>query len=237
MEPDKSWLLALDLSTRQGELVLDGPSGNFHREIAGDSRVSHLFPAAHEIMSDAGVGPREVGLIGVGRGPGSFTGVRVAVTAAKIIAAVRDIPLVAPDTLMVMAAGAEGTGKPVFTALDARRGEVYYALYRMEDGYPVAITEPCVASPHVAAASLSSWMDMEGTGVIGVGNGIEAYPTVWPEGMEAMGRSGPGPVGLTQMCRLAEERGELCDPIMLVPLYLRRPDASERYGNKGGGPC
>jgi len=237
MELDKAWLLALDLSTQQGVLVLDGPGGTFHREIAGDSRVSHLFPEAGEIMSNARIGPGDIGLIGVGRGPGSFTGVRVAVTAAKIVAAVLDIPLVAPDTLMVTAAGTEEAEKPVFAALDARRGEVYYALYRMEDGYPAAITEPCVAPPRAAAASLSSWMDMEGTGVIGVGDGIEAYPDVWPEGMEALGRSGPGPAGLTQMCRLSGERGELCDPVMLVPLYLRRPDASVRYGSKRGDPC
>ncbi len=238
MRRDDTWLLGLDLSTPRGILVLAGEGGSFHREIAGDARVSRLFPAVAEVMSDAGIGPREVGLIGVGRGPGSFTGVRVAVTAAKIMAAVLDLPVVAPDTLMVTAAGAGEEGKAVFAALDARRGEVYYALYRFYDGYPAALMEPCVASPEAAAASLSRWIEGEVAGAIGVGSGIDAYPYAWPAGVEMIAGGGPEPAGLARLCRLAAAREELCDPYMLLPLYLRRPDASRGYGGvKGGGQC
>jgi len=232
---DKKWLLALDLSTPRGVLVLDGPGGTFHREVAGGSRVSHLFVAAGEVMCAAGIKARELGLAGVGRGPGSFTGIRVAVTAAKVLAAVLDVPLVAPDSLMVTAVAAGGEGDAVFTALDARRGEVYHALYRIADGYPVALVEPGVAPPQVVAASLSRWMEREGARVTGVGNGIGAYPGAWPEGMARAESDLPEPAGLARLCRLAAGRGEHIDPIELLPLYLRRPDVRERCGGGEGG--
>jgi len=235
---DDTWLLALDLSTPRGVLVLDGPGGTFHRDIAGDSRVSHLFVAAGEAMSGADISPGDVDLIGVGKGPGSFTGVRVAVTAAKIMCAVLDLPLVAPDTLMVTAAGASDAGKVVFAAVDARRGEVYYALYRLDEGYPQALIEPCVAPPQAAASALSNWIEREDGRVIGVGNGVDAYPHAWPPDMEVMNGCGPEPVGLYRLCRFAAARDEYVDPVMLLPFYLRRPDARERFGgNEGGGKC
>jgi len=238
MHRDDTWLLALDLSTPRGVLVLDGPGGTFDSEIAGDSRVSHLFVAAGEIMSGAGINPRDVNLMGVGKGPGSFTGVRVAVTAAKIISAVLGLPLVAPDTLMVTAIGASDAGKAVFVALDARRGEVYYALYRCDDEYPQALIEPGVASPQEAADVLSGWIAREECEVIGIGNGIDAYPHAWPPGMEVIDGCGPEPSGLAWLCRIAAARGEQVDPVMLLPFYLRRPDAKERFGcSEGGGKC
>ncbi|MBN2025934.1 MAG: tRNA (adenosine(37)-N6)-threonylcarbamoyltransferase complex dimerization subunit type 1 TsaB [Actinobacteria bacterium] len=235
---DGNWLLAVDLSTPRGVLVLDGPGGMFHREIEGDARVSRLFMAAGEVASDAGIGPRDVDLIGVGRGPGSFTGVRVAVTAAKIMGAVLDLPLVAPDTLMVTATAAMDTGKEVFAALDARRGEVYYALYHLDDGYPQALIKPCVAPPQAAASALRDWIEREKSEVIGVGNGIDAYPHAWPPGMDMVRDCGPEPAGLSRLCRIAAGRGEHIDPFMLLPFYLRRPDARERFGgNEGRGKC
>jgi tRNA threonylcarbamoyladenosine biosynthesis protein TsaB len=228
----------MDLATPRGILVLAGPGGTYHREIAGDSRVSQLFVAAGEIMSEAGTSPGELGLMGVGRGPGSFTGVRVAVTAAKITTAVLDLPLVAPDSLMVTAAGAGDEKKAVFVAVDARRGEVYYALYRLDGGYPAALMEPCVAPPEAAATALSSWLEREGAGIIGVGNGIDAYPRAWPVGMEVESGEWPEPEGLARLCRLAAARGECIDPVHLLPLYLRRPDALWRYGgHERGSSC
>jgi len=219
-------------------MVLGGPEGHYHREVAAESRVSQLFVAVSEVMTAAGIVPRQLGLVGVGRGPGSFTGVRVAVTAAKFLAAVVDVPLVAPDSLMVTAAGTNGDKDVVFVALDARRGEVYHALYRLDGGYPVAQWEPCVAPPEAAAASLASWMEKEEGRVKGAGNGIEMYRDLWPRGLERVDADAPDPAGLARLCRLAAGRGEYEAPIELLPLYLRRPDIRERCGEgERGSPC
>lgn len=235
MREDKGWLLALDLSTPRGVLVLDGPAGTFQREIEGGSRVSHLFVAADEVMSDAGIAPHELALLGVGRGPGSFTGVRVAVTAAKFMAVVLGVPLVAPDSLMVTAAAAAGTKETVFAAIDARRGEVYHALYRLDNGYPVALHQPSVSSPEIALERIAGWGEEKDEAVVMVGTGIDAYPDMWPKGLSRLEDDLPEPRGLARLCRLAAGRGEYSDPVSLLPLYIRRPDARERYGCGEGG--
>jgi tRNA threonylcarbamoyladenosine biosynthesis protein TsaB len=238
MTGDKVWLMAMDLSTPRGVLVLDGPDGALQREVPGAARVSQLFVAADELTSSAGISPAELGLIGVGRGPGSFTGVRVAVTAAKVLASVLDVPLVAPDSLMVIAAGAGEKGEVVYAAIDARRGEVYHALYLLGEDIPAVLMGPGVDSPELAASNIRDWMEREDRDAIGAGNGIDAYPDVWPEGMSRTGGDHPHVESLVRLCRLAHGRGEIVDPMALLPLYLRRPDARERCGgDKGAGSC
>ncbi len=162
MAADDTWLLAWDLSGARGVLVLDGPGTTLYREIAGTTRVSHLFVTAGDLLSSAGIVPQAIGLLGVGRGPGSFTGVRVAVTAAKVLADALRLPLVAPDSLKVLAAGAGEEGDTVFAAIDARRGEVYHALYCIDHGHPRVLMEPSVTSPVAAAASLHAWIGRRG---------------------------------------------------------------------------
>ena len=228
MPVDRGWLLALDLSTPRGLLVLEGPGGLLQRQIEGDSRVSRLFVSAEEMMFEAGISPRGLSLMGVGSGPGSFTGVRVAVTAAKFMAAVLEVPLVAPDSLMVTAAGADVGSEAVFAAIDARRGEVYYALYRMDSGYPVALQEPRVSSPRTACGHLMAWTEELQIAAVMAGSGIGAYRDVWPPDQARETRELPDGRGLASLCRLAGERGEYVEPFQLLPFYLRRPDARER---------
>jgi tRNA threonylcarbamoyladenosine biosynthesis protein TsaB len=235
MPGDRGWLLALDLSTPRGLLVLDGPAGLLHREIDGDSRVSRLFVAAGELLGEAGITPRGLSLLGVGGGPGSFTGVRVAVTAAKFMAYLVEVPLVAPDSLMVTAAGVGADPGAVFAAIDARRGEVYHALYRMENGYPVALREPRVSTPQTASARLKSWSGELREDVVMAGTGIGAYADVWPQDLDEAGEDLPDAGGLARLCRLAAERGQYVEPLRLMPFYLRRPDAQERPSCSGGG--
>jgi len=219
-------------------LVLDGTGLTLYREIAGASRVSDLFVAASELLAGANIAPDALGLLGVGRGPGSFTGVRVEVTAGKVLADALGITLMAPESLAVLAAGAGADGEAVFAAIDARRGEVYHALYHVDNGYPVVLMEPRIASPVSAAASLHAWMVREGRGTIGVGSGIVAYHDVWPEDMVAAEGEHPQAKGLVNLCRLAWGCGDTADPMALLPLYIRRPDARERCGDiKGGGIC
>jgi len=230
MRNNKPWLLAFDLSTPTGVVIVDGPGVSLCGEVDGSSRVSRLFVVAATLLSEAGISTRDISLLGVGRGPGSFTGIRVAVTAAKTLAAVLGVPLVAPDSLMVTAAGEAERGSAVFAAIDARRGEVYCAVYRLSEGYPEVSMAPLVAAPAEAAAFLAEWMDEHGCGVVGIGNGIAAYPGAWPVGMRESGTAAPRAEGLVELCRLAYGRGEVVDPFMLMPLYLRSPDARERCG-------
>lgn len=237
MRGDNVWLMALDLSTPQGVMVLEGPGGSYHRTIEGGSRVSLLFVAAAEVVAEAGIEPGDIALIGVGRGPGSFTGVRVAATAAKVLADVLQAPLVAPDSLEVVAM-AGGGREAAMVALDARRGEVYYAFYSLEGGYPSALEGPSVGPPQEAAEALARLY----TGVSGevalLGTGVSEYPEVWPGGIKGMTQEHPTPGGLARLCRRYLEMGRTTEAMRLLPLYIRRPDAQPRFGaEKGEGSC
>ena len=237
MRGDNAWLMALDLSTPQGILVLEGPEGLFHRVIEGGARVSVLFVAAAELTAEAGVKPGDIASIGVGRGPGSFTGVRVAATAAKTLADVLRAPLIAPDSLEVVAMAARGR-KAAMVALDARRGEVYYAFYGFEGGYPSALEAPRVGPPEEAAGNLSRLQAGIKGEVALLGTGVSEYPEVWPQGVVRMEQENPTPDGLARLCRRYLEMGWTTEAMRLLPLYIRRPDARPRFaGEKGEGSC
>lgn len=235
MKNSDSWLLALDLSGDDGLLVLEGADLSQHRLIEGDMRVRKLFPSISEVMRMAGITPAEIGLVGVGRGPGSFTGVRVAVMAAKTMAQVLSIPLVAPDSLEISAMNSLRPEGRVFVASDARRGEVYYALYGWEEGYPRCILGPSVAVPESAAAELQTCMGQPGGEIFLAGSGIAAYSEVWPGELGRAPETGPPSAGLAAICRMYHQDGRVVDPLQLLPLYIRRPDARAGFSWGGGG--
>ncbi|OFW56650.1 MAG: tRNA (adenosine(37)-N6)-threonylcarbamoyltransferase complex dimerization subunit type 1 TsaB [Candidatus Solincola sediminis] len=225
------WVLSLDLSSPQGILALEGHGKLFHREVAAGSRVSQLFVEADELLSLAGIDFKDIGAIGVAKGPGSFTGIRVAVMAAKTLAMVAHLPLVAPASLEVIAEGCRGPVEAVMVALDARRGEVYYGLYRLDSPIPATLEKPHVARPDLAAASLIQWQDRL-PGTIGLtGSGLKAYEDAWPAGMLIIEKAGPDAQGLSRLCRNYYRSGRVEEALQLMPLYLRRPDLG------GGATC
>lgn len=231
MRGNDTWLLALDLSTPRGVLVLEGPGGLYHRIIEGGSRVSQLFPAAAEVEEEAGIDTGDIAMVGVGRGPGSFTGVRVATAAAKVLSDVLGVPLVAPDSLEVIAAGVV-RAEAIMVVLDARRGEVYYASYRVREGYPSSLVGPRVGPPEEAAGVLAALRRGARGEVALLGTGVSRYQEAWPEDVAGAAGEHPSPDGLARLCRRYMALGMITDPIRLLPLYIRRPDARPRFGKR-----
>lgn len=100
-----------------------------------------LLPMARDLLSNCGSALEDVDLIAVAAGPGSFTGLRIGVAAAKGLAWAADKPCCGVSTLEAMAwslAHVEGT---VCCAMDARRGQVYNALFDVRDGQIIRLTE------------------------------------------------------------------------------------------------
>jgi tRNA threonylcarbamoyladenosine biosynthesis protein TsaB len=235
MAASEPWLLAFDLSSPRGVLVLEARGDLFSRVVPGGSRVSHLFTAASEVMSLAGIDTGDVDLIGVGRGPGSFTGVRVAVMAAKTLATVLEVPLVAPDSLEVLSMGAEGLAEAVMVAQDARRGQLYYGFYHFQEGYPVIAEGPCVAGPERVAERLSVYRKRFPSGIAITGTGVNAFPRIWPRDLEVISGDSPTPLALSRLCRRYAANGQTRDHLELLPSYIRRPDAREGFAGGRGG--
>jgi tRNA threonylcarbamoyladenosine biosynthesis protein TsaB len=176
-----------------------------------------LMPMVAETMAEAGLPFAKLDLIAATTGPGSFTGVRIAIAAARGLALVTRANLFGTDSLTVMAlVAAEGVGgEPFAVAVDARRGMLYFALY---DGAGRKREGPVLLCPANAAGELPADCGLA------VGSGA----VLLAEAAARLGR--PIDVRLPALQPSAEalamiafESGETL--VTLRPLYLRPPDA------------
>ena len=102
-----------------------------------DTGLTHsrtLMPIVEHLFQNTGLSPESVDAIAVAVGPGSFTGIRIGVSAAKGLAFALDKPAVGVSTLAAMARNAAFAGGLIVCAMDARRQQVYNALLAAEDG-------------------------------------------------------------------------------------------------------
>ena len=126
-------LLALELSTEACSVALwvDGEvSERF--EVAPRRHAELALPWAGQLLADAGIARSQLDAIAIGRGPGAFTGVRLAIAIGQGIALALGRPMVAVSTLATLALSAGGPR--VLAAIDARMGEVYSAAFELRDG-------------------------------------------------------------------------------------------------------
>lgn len=183
------------------------------------AHATELLPAVDEVMRRAEVGFSDLGAIAVGLGPGTFTGLRIGVATARALAKATALPLRGVSSLAALAAGMpEGTRLPL---IDAKRGEVYGALY--EDGTrvwpPFALPVADVverlrnadSSPRAAGdGSLRFCDELEAAGVVVASADAPVHV-----------------VGAAHVCRLALGVPDAA-PEQVVPEYLREPDALPR---------
>jgi tRNA threonylcarbamoyladenosine biosynthesis protein TsaB len=97
--------------------------------LPGRTSSERLVPAVRRLMEERGFQLGELTAVVVVHGPGSFTGVRVGVSAAKGLSEAGSVPLIAVSRLALLAAAVDGGGGPVHAVLDAGRGEFYYGEY------------------------------------------------------------------------------------------------------------
>ena len=100
-----------------------------------------LLPLIKDMLKNSELELSDIGLIAVARGPGSFTGIRIGVAAAKGLSWASDIPAVGVSTLEAMAFQLAFTDGIICSVMDARRSEVYNALFEMRGGEPVRLCE------------------------------------------------------------------------------------------------
>jgi tRNA threonylcarbamoyladenosine biosynthesis protein TsaB len=229
-------ILAFDTATRATTVALSGVGNVIYTardDPKPDARPGHatrLLPLTAMVLERAGIGWGEVDRIGVGVGPGTFTGLRIGIATGRALARARDIPLVGVSTLQSLAlAGPPATSTlvgydTVLAVLDARRGEVFAASWRMTE---VEQFETALLLPHVLAPeALAELVTPLGPTTLAIGDGAVAFREV----LERSGAFIPDDdsqlhrVTATNHCRLAPGLPASV-PDDVRPDYLRAPDA------------
>lgn len=186
-------------------------------ELAPRRHAELALPWADGLLAEAGLAKSQLDAIAVGRGPGAFTGVRLAVALAQGIALALDRPVLPVSTLAALAAGA--TGERIVAAIDARMGEIYLGVFERRDGRLLALADEVVVRPDLAALPA-------GEGWQGVGTGFDAAAGALRDrlgralaGADASALPRAGDVA--RLGALALARGEAIAPERLEPAYLR----------------
>ncbi|WP_394144367.1 tRNA (adenosine(37)-N6)-threonylcarbamoyltransferase complex dimerization subunit type 1 TsaB [Vibrio atypicus] len=165
-------ILALDTATENCSVALLVDDIVYVRsEVAPRDHTKKILPMVDEVLKEAGLTLADLDALAFGRGPGSFTGVRIGIGIAQGLAFGADLPMVGISTLEAMAQGSyrKHGATHVASAIDARMSEVYWGRYaRQEDGTwaqfdaecvipPAKLAEECQADEHVWHTAGTGW--------------------------------------------------------------------------------
>ena len=123
-----------------------------------DTGLTHsrtLLPMVEHLLENAGLSPADMDAFAVAAGPGSFTGIRIGVATAKGLAFGTEKPCIGVSTLAAMARNVSFAGGLVVCAMDARRSQIYNALFQCENGEPVRLTKDRAIGLDALAAELA----------------------------------------------------------------------------------
>ncbi|MFT6990260.1 MAG: tRNA threonylcarbamoyladenosine biosynthesis protein TsaB [Paraglaciecola sp.] len=167
-------ILIIDTATEACSVALEVKEQVFNRfEICPQQHSQRILPMIDEVLKEANVTLKDLDYLAFGRGPGSFTGVRIATGVLQGLALGTGHKVVGISTLAAMAQQAyvQNQCEQVTSAIDARMSEVYFGQYQVQQNVMTLIGEEQVLPPEQGAALLSNSAKMAG-----VGTGWLAYP-------------------------------------------------------------
>jgi tRNA threonylcarbamoyladenosine biosynthesis protein TsaB len=231
-------ILGIETATVQAGCAIGGHEGVLAsaHSAKGKRHAENLTPAIEFICEQAQIELSEIGLVAVDIGPGLFTGLRVGVATAKAVAFALRVPMIGVSSLDLLAFPVRFTSRLIVAAIDARRNELYYALYRQVPGGVQRISEPTVGSADDLASELLALSEE----VLLVGDGAHRYREAF-DGLTKVeivdqGNSFPSAASLVQLAHARALREDFQQIDSIQPMYLRRPDAEINWATRDSAP-
>ncbi|RGX56088.1 MULTISPECIES: tRNA (adenosine(37)-N6)-threonylcarbamoyltransferase complex dimerization subunit type 1 TsaB [Anaerotruncus] len=221
-------ILALDTSSQSASCAIledDKLLGEFY----GNVNLTHsqtIMPMVESLLTQTRVALSEIGLFAVTEGPGSFTGLRIGLSAVKGMAHALEKPCAGVSTLEALAWNLCGPDCVVAPVLDARCSQVYTALFRWKDGVLIRLAP----DEAITIKELSTRLKNLGTCVLLVGDGAKMCYTILKDELPGLGLVSPA-ARFTRAASVAlaaqriAARGGTVAPDALAPAYLRLPQA------------
>ena len=232
-------ILGIETATERVSVAVGGHEGvlAMFEVTRGRRHAETLTPAIEFVCRQADVTLDEISVIAVDVGPGLFTGMRVGLASGKAIAKALRVPMIGISSLDLLAYPLRRTDKVIAAVVDARKGEVFYALYRQVPGGVQRVTEPRAGRVDDLVADLLA----RGQEVVCVGDGALRYRDEIAADFRAEFAEQffayPSAAPLVQLAHAKALREEWVNPWEVEALYLRKPDAeinwSTRNSEKG----
>ncbi|AWL12299.1 tRNA threonylcarbamoyladenosine biosynthesis protein TsaB [Saliniradius amylolyticus] len=214
-------ILVIDTATEACSVALRYNGRIISRfEVCPQQHSQKLLPMVQGVLEEADITLKQLDGLAFGRGPGSFTGVRIATGMIQGLALGAELPVVGVSTLAAMAQQAmdENGSQHVATAIDARMGEVYLGFFEYRNGLAEPVIEEQVVPPQAALDILAQQQ-----AAVGVGTGWQAYPELGAES-EIIVESDiilPDARAMLALAHAAFEAGEQTNADQVQPVYLR----------------
>lgn len=229
-------ILAIDTATEACSVAImldDKRYGNF--ALCPQKQSQNILPMIDELLKQHELSLSDMNLLAYARGPGSFTGVRIAASTIQGLALGSDLPVVEISTLATMAQQAyeQYQKQRCVAMIDARMNEVYFAAYEMKQGLMQACTEELVLSPELVCKQNRQHLETE----YFVGTGFDAYADAFQS--EQIGvETGdiqilyPNALYMLDLAKYAYDQGAYVAVDSIQPVYVRDTVTWKKLPNK-----
>ncbi len=239
-EPEKKYVLAVETAGRIGSVAI-GQEDSVLCESSFSGFMRHnaeLFDTLEALLGNVGIRPHQIQQVSITAGPGSFTGIRIAVTLAKMLSYALDARIVAVDTLDALlenaAAYCEKSGSDLqrlAAVLDAKQGRFFAAIYQRngrtwEKIHPTALVYPQQVLEIIHQDTLA-------TGLLG--EGLVYYADRFASPLTTVMDKSCWTASARHVYAVGQKmaiKGQFSDMYSLVPAYVRKPDAVEKREHK-----
>ncbi len=226
-------VLAVETSTMLGGVAVIDDSAGLVAEVRLNVKSTHserLMTEIDHVLKQSGLEISEIDVFAVSIGPGSFTGLRIGLSTVKGFSFATGKPIVAVPTLEALAWSLPYCRYPVCTLLDARKKEVYAALFLWEGKGFVRIIDEVSININKLLEKIGA-NDTPGENVLFIGEGALLYKEIIKEAMREKAilpspeKMVPSPANVASMGMQKALRGEFSEPVSLIPFYIRRSEA------------